>query len=175
MVYPALHAPIAWGMAKVAQIKHGAVVVDPMVGRGATLIEAQRSFSDATYIGFDTCPAQLSAARGNVAAAEATIELSLGDATKMTLENDSVDVFLCDMPFGKRHGTQLDNCVLYPLVLSEMRRVLRVDGVAVILTTCKRLIEMQVLEGDGWRAVSRDQVVIGAIKGWIHKIEKCGR
>jgi len=107
---------MAWGMARLAQIEPGAVVLDPMVGKAGTLLQAASLQPDATYIGIDTDEEQIEAARHNVASrlGGAPIELLVGDGTSLPHGRNTVDRVLCDLPFGKKHGTAVHNTILYP-------------------------------------------------------------
>ena len=54
------------------------------------------------------------------------------------LRDNSVDVIITDLPFGKRSGSKADNRVLYPNTLMALARVVRPDtGRAVLLTQDK--------------------------------------
>merc|ERR1719516_292013 len=54
------------------------------------------------------------------------------------LKNNSVDVVISDLPFGKRSGSKADNRVLYPATLLAMARLVKPDtGRAVLLTQDK--------------------------------------
>ena len=53
------------------------------------------------------------------------ISVSRWDVTSLPLRGESVDVFVTDLPFGKRSGTKMENRVLYPKILNEMARVAR--------------------------------------------------
>lgn len=60
------------------------------------------------------------------------------DVTLLPLRPESVDVFVTDLPFGKRSGSKVENRVLYPKILNEMARVARREtGRAVLLTEDK--------------------------------------
>merc|ERR1711862_373689 len=61
------------------------------------------------------------------------------DCLAPCLRDNSVDVIITDLPFGKRSGSKADNRVLYPRTLLSMARVVRPDtGRAVLLTQDKR-------------------------------------
>ena len=60
------------------------------------------------------------------------------DVTRIPLRDNSVDVFVTDLPFGKRSGSKADNRVLYPKIMSSMARVVKANtGRAVVLTQDK--------------------------------------
>merc|ERR1711924_404374 len=58
----------------------------------------------------------------------------MGDATAMSIPDQSVDLVVSDLPFGRRHGSVLENQTLYPQILLEVSRVLRPSGRVVLLT-----------------------------------------
>jgi 23S rRNA G2445 N2-methylase RlmL len=76
--------------------------------------------------------AAVNLARGGVAD---RVELLHGDCRWAPLRAASVDVLVCDLPFGKQHGTVEANRSLYPRVLTETARVVRPGGRAVLLTS----------------------------------------
>ena len=54
------------------------------------------------------------------------------------LRDNSVDIIVTDLPFGKRSGSKADNRVLYPRTLLSLARVVRPGtGRAVLLTQDK--------------------------------------
>ena len=142
-VAPALHGPIGWALAKLGQIEPGATVLDPLCGRGGTLLEAAVVQPlAARLIGCDRNDAQLEGALANARAAAnvgrsgaPSIEWMAADCRRLPMRSGVVDVVLADLPFGKRHG-RADG--LYAALARECHRVLRVGGRAVLLTTCKR-------------------------------------
>uniref|UniRef100_A0A7S4BBR4 Ribosomal RNA large subunit methyltransferase K/L-like methyltransferase domain-containing protein n=1 Tax=Chrysotila carterae TaxID=13221 RepID=A0A7S4BBR4_CHRCT len=97
-----------------------------------------RGRSDVLAIGFELCASQLQIARSNRArlfqSAAARVELMQGDARRLPLLDESVDAVICDLPFGRMHGSEEENVTLYPAVVHELARVLRKGGKAVLLT-----------------------------------------
>ncbi|XP_023234421.1 THUMP domain-containing protein 3-like [Centruroides sculpturatus] len=66
------------------------------------------------------------------------------DACSLPLRNSSVDVFVTDLPFGKRMGSKFDNRKLYPSLLNEMARVCKnKNGRAVLLTQDKKTMSQE--------------------------------
>ena len=74
------------------------------------------------------CVANASRAAAAATTATAAVEARVGDARATGLAPVSVDVVLCDLPFGRRH-VRLD----VGAVLRELWRVVRVGGRAVLV------------------------------------------
>ncbi|XP_028711041.1 THUMP domain-containing protein 2 [Peromyscus leucopus] len=126
-----LRSTIAWAMASVAEIKAGALVLDPMCGLGTTLVEAAEEWPDVYYVGADVSDAQLRGACDNLKAAGLAdkIDLLKVSVTELPLPSQSVDVIISDIPFGKKFKLGKD----IKSILEEMERVLRVGGAMVLL------------------------------------------
>ncbi|WP_328430031.1 methyltransferase domain-containing protein [Streptomyces sp. NBC_00443] len=126
-----VHPPLAAGMARLADIRPGHVVLDPCCGAGTLLIEAALAQSDARFHGFDLSPDAVAAARSN--AGELPVAIRRGDAGRLPLADHSVDRVLCNPPWG----TQVHASGLLATAPSrwwtELRRVLAPDGTAVLL------------------------------------------
>ncbi|CAE7947087.1 Thumpd2, partial [Symbiodinium sp. KB8] len=140
-------APVAWALARSAELKQGDRVLDPMCGKAVILVEAALSWPNCHYIGVDLDASQLSGARSNAQLAQATgarLDLLMGDAQRLPLPDRSVDVVICDIPFGRQYGT-IEGCrdSLYKAVLKEFDRVVRSDADG-------RLILISSLEQEPW-------------------------
>eukprot|EP00055_Hartaetosiga_balthica_P005965 m.18265 g.18265 ORF g.18265 m.18265 type:complete len:461 (+) comp4938_c0_seq1:94-1476(+) len=106
----------------------GLVVLDPMCGKGALLLEAHRcGGGNAIFLGSDTSNAQLRSAVHNVVTTHTSshIQLMKSDATNLPLFDNFVDVIICDLPFGKKFGSIHNNKTLYPKLMAEFCRVLK--------------------------------------------------
>eukprot|EP00927_Polykrikos_kofoidii_P066525 TRINITY_DN62104_c0_g1_i1.p1 TRINITY_DN62104_c0_g1~~TRINITY_DN62104_c0_g1_i1.p1 ORF type:complete len:439 (-),score=83.32 TRINITY_DN62104_c0_g1_i1:71-1387(-) len=130
---------VSWAMARSVDVEPGQVVLDPMCGCGIILLEAAQCWRGAQYVGIDNDPLQLerSVANSDVLCARLrqSVSFLLGDATCLPLATASVDAVVCDLPFGKLHGSEADNETLYPAAVAEFRRVLRVGSGRVALLT----------------------------------------
>ncbi|XP_036992105.2 THUMP domain-containing protein 2 isoform X2 [Artibeus jamaicensis] len=126
-----LRSTIAWAMASVAEIKAGALVLDPMCGLGTILLEAATEWPEAYYVGADVSDSQLQGARDNLKAAglEDKIALLKVSVVELPLPPESVDVIISDIPFGKKFKLGKD----IKSILREMERVLRAGGAVVLL------------------------------------------
>lgn len=114
-------------------------------------------FSAGIFIGCDLDPEQLHLAavnvRGVAKMTRGRVQLLRGNAGLvggLPLADASVDKVLTDLPFGKQFGSLEDNRWLYPRVLMELARVLRVGGRAVLLTNQQNRQAMQEALSDSW-------------------------
>merc|ERR1712070_1094857 len=101
-------------------------LLDPMCGTGMLLTESPRG---AYVIGVDSNPDMLQRAAAHFESlGRQRWDLLLADASKLPLPDDVADVAVCDFPFGRQFGCVERNKVLYPAVLSELRRLVRRGG-----------------------------------------------
>ena len=147
-----LRATICASMLQLANIQPGDIVVDPMCGGGSIPIEGAISFQKGFHIGGDNHEKAIYRATENFKALSDSLTESSGseicnnlpadviywDVTRIPLRDNSVDVFITDLPFGKRSGSKTDNRVLYPKIMNSMARVVKANtGKAVVLTQDK--------------------------------------
>lgn len=165
IVTEGLRANVAWGLASMVGIQPGDLVVDPMCGRGALLVEAASAWPEASYIGSDMSKGQMFKSASNVKGAGLAARVSLlrADATQLPLCTGSVDKLLCDLPFGQNHGSYEGNLKLYPAALTEFARVTRVGGTALILTNLKmsRVLRRMLPKYPQWEELASEQVPLG--------------
>ncbi|XP_021561847.1 THUMP domain-containing protein 2 isoform X2 [Carlito syrichta] len=126
-----LRSTIAWAMASLAEIRAGAIVLDPMCGLGTILLEAAKEWPDVYYVGADVSDSQLLGACDNLKAAglKDKIELLKVSVIELPLPSESVDIIISDIPFGKKFKLRKD----IKSILQEMERVLHVGGTIVLL------------------------------------------
>lgn len=127
-----LHPPVAAAMARLAAPRPGELVVDPCCGAGTLLIEAGRVQPHARLHGFDLDPGALAAARAN-AGPEAGIVLRRADAARLPLPDGSVDVVVCNPPWGGQVAPGGGLAAAPGRWWAEVARVLRPEGRAVVL------------------------------------------
>ena len=185
-----LHGPIAWSLAMLAQMHPGDVVLDPMVGKGGVLLEASVLEPSACCIGIDSDAAQLDFALANARRLHQSLEetwqqglgkgasgrveaprivLHPGDCTRLPLRAGCVDCVITDLPFGKRHkagggAAEQGLHALYARAVDEMRRVLRMGGTAVCLTSQREGLSRLVCKDPAWTPISRHEVSLGSFK-----------
>ncbi|KAG0286792.1 THUMP domain-containing protein 3 [Linnemannia gamsii] len=69
--------------------------------------------------------------------------LLVGDAGAVCWRPRVVDLIVSDLPWGKRENSHVYNCKLYPRLVREIIRLLRVNGRAVLITGERKLLQRQ--------------------------------
>jgi tRNA (guanine6-N2)-methyltransferase len=147
-----LRPTVAAAMVRLAEIRPGLAVLDPMCGAGTILAE---SLMAAREISREPPPAEsrdeegapraaitglagdielhaLRAARANLSRLGPAL-LAQWDARRLPLADESIDRLVCNLPFGVKRAKPEDIPRLYRQTLPEFDRVLRPRGVAVLL------------------------------------------
>lgn len=127
---------IAHCLVRLSQPKNDDIFYDPFCGAGT--IPFERAFYKSKKIfASDYNSDVLEIARKNL---NKSIIVFLADAAKSNMKNNSVNKIVTNMPWGKQ--IKVDNIdKLYLDFLREVKRILSVDGIAVILTDQVELIE----------------------------------
>ena len=140
-----LRPTVAAGLVRLGQLRPGDVVLDPMAGGGSIPLEGCQ-MGPHFHLGGEIHDLAIKRSADNYAelvtrnqlAARPAADFLQWDCLLPCLRDNSVDVIITDLPFGKRSGSKADNRVLYPRTLLAMARVVRPDtGRAVLLTQDK--------------------------------------
>jgi tRNA G10 N-methylase Trm11 len=137
-----LRPSLAAAMVRLADIRPGSVVLDPMCGAGTLLCEAvlfgrllrRGNEEPLTVYGGDVDTSAVRAANVNLRQLGEFV-VNPWDARDLPLEDESVDRILCNLPFGKQIGVAEEIGPLYDQAVPEFDRVLRRKGRAVLLTS----------------------------------------
>jgi len=141
-----LKPTICAAMIRLAQVKPGDIVLDPMAGGGSIPLEGCQMDSHGFYLAGEMHDMAIDRTMKNMRDLSTTMNLDKErkmdglrwDCLNPCLRDNSVDVIVSDLPFGKRSGSKADNKVLYPQTLLAMARLVRPDtGRAVLLTQDK--------------------------------------
>src|SRR5262249_28822856 len=149
---------IAAAMVRLADLKPGQTVLDPMCGAGTLLAEAYlftkgKRTSDGgnwqmRFLGGDIDAAHVRAAQANLRQFQ-TGEIRSWDARELPLE-DAIDRIICNPPFGKQLSTPEEVVPLYRDSVREMDRVLRPGGKAVLIVSDASALRAAI-ERVGWK------------------------
>ena len=169
-----LQPAIAYAMHRFAEIQPHEIVVDPMCGVGTVTVEGSFNFPEAYFFGGEIHADEVERGQFNCRRADVPVQLCQWDATNLPLRDKSVDVVVCDMPFGKRVGSHQQNLEIYPAAIAEMERILKVGGRAVMLSLEKRLVESIIRSRPGWKWVATNDINIGGLCPAIYLIQWTG-
>lgn len=128
-----LKAPIAAAMLQLADVQSGQTILDPFCGSGTILIEAaQMKYHP---IGGDSNHEALSISQANAKNASANLSLNHWDARTLPLPTHSVQAIVSNLPWGRQITVDDTLRNLYQQSYGEMKRVLKPNGIIVLLTT----------------------------------------
>jgi tRNA (guanine6-N2)-methyltransferase len=156
-----LRPTIAAAMIRLAEIRPRHVVVDPMCGAGTLLAERLAAGQAlrggcAPVVGGDVEFSAVRAAAINLRRLGPALP-ARWDARRLPLASASVDRIVSNPPFGKQLSNPDEIGPLYRAMLAEYDRVLRPDGMAVLLVSAAELLR-SAARAAGWQA--RRQVSI---------------
>jgi 23S rRNA G2445 N2-methylase RlmL len=132
-----LRPTVAAAMARVANLRTGQVVLDPMCGAGTILAEILElgkyaNMRPSLILGGDLDLSALRAAAPNLRSL-GKAQLLRWDSTQLPLASQTVDRIVCNPPFGKKLGDPKTIGALYAGIVREWQRVLKARGQAVTL------------------------------------------
>uniref|UniRef100_A0A1I7T511 THUMP domain-containing protein n=2 Tax=Caenorhabditis tropicalis TaxID=1561998 RepID=A0A1I7T511_9PELO len=162
-----MRSTICHCMLRLADIKSGEIVVDPMCGGGSIPIEGSISWKNSFFFGGDNHELALERCRENLNANSSikNCEFFTWDATNLPFQNNSINSIVTDLPFGRKIGSRMDNRLLYPLLLEEWKRVLKIGGRLVVMTHDKRSLENSLLKDrSSWQKKSFHIVNMGGLQ-----------
>ncbi len=158
-----LRAELTWLLCFLSEPSNNDIFLDPFAGFRSIPL-ARTTFPYAKIIASDKegC---------NTQPKTKNIEWHIWDATKLPIENNSIDKIVTDPPWGIFKEKPVDT--LYKSTLSEFERVLKPDGVLVLLTSQKELIEK--LIADHKKTFSLEEkynILVSGKKAGIYKMKK---
>lgn len=153
-----LRPTLAAAMVRLADLKPGQTVLDPMCGAGTLLAEAleyaklKRSGPlgwNLTVWGGDIDRLNLKKAEVNLRHFEAP-RLETWDARRLPVADAAIDRILCNPPFGKQLSSPAEIGPLYRQAVREMDRVLRPGGKAVLVVSDFEALS-EAVDTVGWK------------------------
>lgn len=133
----AIRPPLAYAMLRMARIQPGMVLLDPMCGGGTIPIEAAQIYGpQITIYASDISRKALEGAIKNAEAGGVSdlITFKLLDARRIDREFPQVDRIVTNPPYGVRMGDWEGLKPLYSAFLDAAHRVLKEEGLLVIIT-----------------------------------------
>lgn len=172
MGYTTLRGTTCYAMLRLARIQPGDIVIDPMAGSGAIPIECslqcQAKEWQVVSLAGDLVPRQVTKCYNNVENLKKmpcnegilSSDILTLNVRRLPFKCQSVDVFVSDLPFGKRVGNKGHNLALYASLLGEMARCSKVNvGRAVLLTQDKTAMKYGLSKNDQFWTIKQEQFV----------------
>jgi len=145
----ALRPTIAAALVSQANPQSGELIVDPMCGTGTILLEGILRNNKAQYIGGDISNEAVELARSRIK--NDNVRIENWDARNLPFERETIDCFICNLPFGKKYSTDKENPTLYKSLLINWIEKLKSDGRMILLTSDSYAIESTLNSlGLGW-------------------------
>lgn len=150
----ALDASVAAAMVRLIVPSPTQRYLNLATGSATLLIERLAAGRAAVALGVDDDEAALACASRNVGAAGMADVIALGrsDARRLPIDDACFDVAVADLPFGQLSGSAAANRSLYPALLAEARRVLRLGGAFCVITAHSTALEPHL---EGWHVECR--------------------
>ncbi|PRP85508.1 THUMP domain-containing protein 3 [Planoprotostelium fungivorum] len=174
----ALKPAIAYAMLRMAQLRPGMIVVDPMSGCGTIPQMGSNIWSHCLYFAGDISEVAVRKTKNNEDSAReekrrtAPCDVFQWDGTLTPFRDNSVDMVITDMPFGKRIGNKQGNTKLYPRIFQEMYRIVREGGKAVVLTQETELMQSKIISRKTWKDEEHMDINQGGMKTRIYVLSK---
>jgi 23S rRNA G2445 N2-methylase RlmL len=129
-----LRPSVAAAMAWLTQPDASDTFMDPMCGAGTLLIERAIMARHSLLLGGDLEQPALQAAMENMGPKHKPRQLFRWDARRLPVASGTIDRIATNPPFGVKLGNPRENPRLYRGLLTEIDRVLKLDGRAVVLS-----------------------------------------
>ncbi|MEM1521604.1 MAG: THUMP domain-containing protein [Thermofilaceae archaeon] len=172
-VHPSSLNPIvARAMCRLANLRDGETLVDPLCGGGTIVIEGLLESPLSRGVGFDVNPAHVRGAMLNAASAGVVADFWVADARHLSsLLGHEVDVIATNPPYGIREKAVGGLKRLYFSLIEEGYTVLEEGGRLVILSPLKRIVERAARE-QRWRPSSVRKIDLGGLTSFIFLFRK---
>lgn len=156
-----LKPSVAAALVMLAEAHGGSRLLDPFCGAGTIVIEAAQL--DCEAWGGDFNSEALAAARSNTERGQ----IMAWDARKLPLRAEAFDCVVSNLPWGRQVAVDHSLTLLYRQALMEMRRVLKPDALAVLLTSSPEL-----LEGDSFSVIQQIEISLFGQKPTISVLRR---
>ncbi|XP_055958431.1 uncharacterized protein LOC126828015 [Patella vulgata] len=178
-----LRTTIAYNMLRLCEIMCGDVVCDPMCGSGSIPISASVSWPRAIHMCGELHEKALIKTYENLTSLNlkkkankrrlVDLDMYQWDATNLPLRDGCVDVFITDLPFGRRHSRGMPNHKLYPMLLNELARVTRKEtGRACFITEDKKCMVKIIQESRVWQRRKVLSINMGGINTGVYLLHR---
>lgn len=160
----ALKPAVAHALVRLARVRRGRFLLDPMCGAGSVLgAAAARGMRP---VGGDSSPEAVAVAQRNL---HDTAALARWDATHLPISDRAIDGIACNLPSGKQHQHD-DLEQFYRRFFAEAQRVNRNRRRISILTSERVLLERLIKRDAGLEIEQSFPVVIRGAKAFLYAL-----
>jgi len=131
----ALRPSVAAALVFLTEPESDDVFMDPMCGSGTILAERVLAGGYRSVVGGDILLNRVYASSKNLVLPDEPVRLCQWNAGRLPIPSGAVDKLAVNLPFGKRVGSRREIERLYPQFATELERILKPEGVAVLLTS----------------------------------------
>lgn len=156
-----LRPELAWLLSFLSEPKSTDVFLDPFAGHGS-IPHARKQFPFTKIIASDI---QTDSTKTN-----SNIEFHNWDALKLPLDNNSIDTIVTDPPWGSFEQINVEE--FYPRMMNEFARVMKVNGIVVLLTAQKELMEKLIQERKDFELKEKYNILVSGKKSGVYKLKK---
>ena len=130
MNHIAVRSTVCVAMCMAVDLSSKDVILDPMCGAATILVEAIKHFSCESAVGVDCDQLQLKFAQANLNSSLTFrhVDLICGDSRIISFKQQSFDVVLCDVPFGRKFGDSKEIQGLLRSIVNTVDFVLKPEG-----------------------------------------------
>ncbi|XP_014255840.1 THUMP domain-containing protein 3-like [Cimex lectularius] len=167
-----LRATMCYNLMRLADPAAGEIIVDPLCGGGSIPIEGALSFPGTFQIGGDKDDKAINRTSANITHLTKEKGLPIDafkwDALNIPFRDQTVDVFVTDLPFGKRSGLKKDNFALYENLLKKLARVVKMGtGRASLLTYDRKALTQAIWMCKYWKQTRTFSVNHGGLNSSV--------
>ncbi|KAF9955614.1 THUMP domain-containing protein 3 [Mortierella alpina] len=189
-----LKVEITYNLLAMAAPRPGNIVLDICSGVGTIPIIGAAHYPECLFAGFEIVPHNVDKAAQNAremipkaeqeykarttdpktVRARVSPSLFLGDARAVCWRTATADLIISDLPWGQRENSHVYNCKLYPRLIKEVIRLLKVSGRAVLVTGERKLLQRQLdapFARPHLRLLQKREITIG-FKVMIFELER---
>jgi 23S rRNA G2445 N2-methylase RlmL len=167
-----LNPTVAYAMIQMCGTDPQDVFLDPACGGGTLLAERAALAPARAIIGGDIWPQALECSRRNLDADATPALLVRWDARELPLCSGTVDRAASNLPFGHRIGRGRSVRPFYRRLMPEMLRVLRVGGLAALLTSRRRWMRLVIDDNPNCRRERMLRIVLGGKETFIFVVRR---
>ena len=148
------------------------VVIDPFAGFGSILAQRVKYFPYQKAIAIDNDESKISFLKSKFAKHKSRTQVVKSDGLRLkNMKNNSVDKIITDPPWGLFEGKNENYTEFYTQMITEFTRILKVKGVAVVLTARKNEMKKALSNIDRFDLQEEYNILVSGKKAGVYKLQ----